>query len=241
MEKVIIDIIDKRAERQYSKLTPTKRKVYRAMLYAGTQITMNSRTVRDISAEIGYSEDETSKLAQKWIELMRDGDVTINLIIAAVGKLLNSKRLQRKKKSMPDSTEAPISDKIQKSSPTTTIPTRKNKKVLGFVITPEDEMRKRAIIRASILFFQNYGKGSRPRMHGEYYTPGTHKTKNDENNNKWLPLDTAAIYCGCKTEVISQAGQNGVIERRAYKRNANRNYYEYNIADLDRFIRDNHL
>lgn len=54
-------------------------------------------------------------------------------------------------------------------------------------------------------------------------------------------LDTAALYCGCKEEVINIAGQNGIIERRVYRRNANRNYYEYKVDDLDRFIRDNHL
>ena len=84
MEQVITDIIDKKAAKQFNKLTPTKRKAYRAMLYAGAQITMNGYSVRDIAAEIGYSESGTSKLAQKWIELMRQGDVTVNLIIACL-------------------------------------------------------------------------------------------------------------------------------------------------------------
>lgn len=251
MEQVIIDIIDKKAAKQYNKLTPTKRKAYRAMLYAGAQITMNGYSVRDIAAEIGYSESGTSKLAQKWIELMRQGDVTVNLIIAAIQKLPKSKRFQHGKHDAPTvkltPTIVPESHKEETPRPTpvqTSTPTeskRKGKYVLGFFITPEDEMRERAAIRSSILFFQTYGKGVKPRMNGEYYTPGTHQTKESEDSKKWLPLETAAMYCGCKAELISKAGQNGVIERRVYKRNASRNYYEYNIADLDKFIRDNHL
>lgn len=253
MEQVIIDIIDKKAAKQYNKLTPTKRKAYRAMLYAGAQITMNGCSVRDIAAEIGYSESGTSKLAQKWIELMRQGDVTVNLIIAAIQKLPKSKRFQHGKENTPHvkltptvvaeepKDEAPQPTPAQASTPTSTESKRKGKYVLGFFITPEDEMRERAAIRSSILFFQTYGKGVQPRMHGEYYTPGTRRVEDKEDSKKWLPLDTAALYCGCKAEIISKAGQNGVIERRVYKRNANRNYYEYNVADLDKFIRDNHL
>lgn len=255
MEQVIIDIIDKKAAKQYNKLTPTKRKAYRAMLYAGAQITLNGYSVRDIAAEIGYSESGTSKLAQKWIELMRQGDVTVNLIIAAIQKLPKSKRFQHGKANAPhvkltptvvseeSKDEAPQSTPAQTPTPvsTSTGSKRKGRYVLGFFITPEDEMRERAAIRSSILFFQTYGKGAKPRMNGEYYTPGTHQTKGNEDSKKWLPLDTAALYCGCKAEIISKAGQDGVIERRVYKRNANRNYYEYNVADLDKFIRDNHL
>lgn len=253
MEQVIIDIIDKKAAKQYNKLTPTKRKAYRAMLYAGAQITMNGCSVRDIAAEIGYSESGTSKLAQKWIELMRQGDVTVNLIIAAIQKLPKSKRFQHGKENTPHvkltptvvaeepNDKAPQPTSAQAHPTTSTENKRKGKYVLGFFITPEDEMRERAAIRSSILFFQTYGKGAKPRMHGEYYTPGTRRVEDKEDSKKWLPLDTAALYCGCKAEIISKAGQNGVIERRVYKRNANRNYYEYNIADLDKFIRDNHL
>lgn len=251
MEQVIIDIIDKKAAKQYNKLTPTKRKAYRGMLYAGAQITMNGYTVRDVAAEIGYSESGTSKLAQKWIELMRQGDVTVNLIIAAIHKLPKSKRFKQGKHDTPTikltPTIVPESHKeetprpMPAQTPTPNENKRKGKYVLGFFITPEDEMRERAAIRSSILFFQTYGKGAKPRMNGEYYTPGTHQMKDSEDSKKWLPLETAAMYCGCKAELISKAGQNGVIERRVYKRNASRNYYEYNIADLDKFIRDNHL
>lgn len=252
MEKAIIDIIDKKAANQYARLIPSKQRAYRTMLYAGAQITLNGYSVREIAVEIGYSESATSKMAQKWIELMRKGDVTVNLVIAAVQKLPISNRFQCGKTAMQKSAEKAAAAKCQKELPqpaTTASQSVKamssskpmNKKILGFRITPEDEMRERAAIRSSILFFQTYGKGAQPRMHGEYYTPGTRRVEEKEDSKKWLPLDTAALYCGCKAEIISKAGQDGVIERRVYKRNANRNYYEYNVADLDKFIRDNHL
>lgn len=256
MEKVIIDIIDKKAARQYPKMTEVKRKAYRAMLYAGAQITQNGCTVRDIAAEIGYSESGTSKLVQKWIELMQEGDVTVNLIISAIGKLPAIKRFQHAKKAIqqptckpteaqfikPKATPAPTPTDKKPLAPIATAPSKPRvKKVLGFIITPEDEMRERAAKRAAILFMQSYGKGRQPRIHGEYYTPGTNPNDRAGDESKWLPLDTAALYCGCKAEVINIAGQEGIIERRVYKRNSNRNYYEYKVADLDRFIRANHL
>lgn len=246
MEKTIIDIIDKKAQRQYNRMTGIKRKAYRAMLYAGVQITLNGYSVREIAPEIDYSESGTTKLVQKWIQLMQGGDVTVNLIINAVQKIPMSRRIAHKqtpvKESEPITPSKPVQVEIPKPMPAITRPTRtKVKNVLGFLITPEDEMRERAAIRSSILFFQSYGKGKEPRMNGEYDTPGTNPDEAVKDEGKWLPLDTAALYCGCKEEVINIAGQNGIIERRVYRRNANRNYYEYKVDDLDRFIRDNHL
>ncbi len=246
MEKTIIDIIDKKAQRQYNRMTGIKRKAYRAMLYAGVQITLNGYSVREIAPEIDYSESGTTKLVQKWIQLMQGGDVTVNLIINAVQKIPMSRRLAHKqtpvKESEPITPSTPVQVETPKPMPAITRPTKtKVKNVLGFLITPEDEMRERAAIRSSILFFQSYGKGKEPRMNGEYYTPGTNPDEVVKDEGKWLPLDTAALYCGCKEEVINIAGQNGIIERRVYRRNANRNYYEYKVDDLDRFIRDNHL
>lgn len=246
MEKTIIDIIDKKAQRQYRGMTETKRVAYRAMLYAGAQITLNGHTVRDIAPEIGYSESGTSKLVQKWIQLMEKGDITVNLIITAIHKLPKNKRFQhkvlQKVESNPITSAASIRNEPMKTEKASVKPSKpRTKKVLGFLITPEDEMRERAAIRASILYFQKYGKGREPRLNGEYYTPGTNPADALKDDGKWLPLDSAALYCGCKEEVINVAGQNGVIARRVYRRNANRNYYEYKIDDLDQFIRDNHL
>lgn len=252
MDKTIIDIIDKKAMRQYRGMTETKKKAYRAMLYAGTQVTLNGYSVRDVALEIGYSESGTSKLVQKWIELMRNGNVTVNLIITATQKLPMNKRFQPHVKNVsPEINDCmdsvnEISTKSNSDTPvisTNTTLNKKNKieKVLGFVITPEDKKRKRKAIRSSILFFQSYGKGAKPRMNGEYFSPGTNPAKKLIVEDSWLPLNTAALYCGCKEDVINAAGQNGTIERRVYRRNANRYYYEYKVTDLNRFILDNHL
>lgn len=245
MEQTIIDIIDKKAQRQYKRLTETKRKAYRAMLYAGAQITLNGCSVREIASEIEYSESGTSKLVHKWIQLMQEGDIIVNLIITAIRKLPKSKRFRHMcdpmLKKMAVAASKPVIE-VAKTVPVVARPKRPEvKNVLGFNISPEDEMRERAVIRSSIIFFQTYGRGDKPRLNGEYYTPGTNPNQEVMNDGKWLPLDTAALYCGCKEEVINAAGQNGIIERRVYRRNANRNYYEYKVDDLDRFIRDNHL
>lgn len=231
MEQTIIDIIDKLAYRQYKRLPETKRNAYRAMLYAGAQILLNRCTIKEIATEIGYSESGATKFAQKWLQLMQSGDVTVNLIASAIKKKSKDKRYQHK---FTPFKESALFSGAKPAKP-------KTKKVLGFIISPEDEIQGMSAIRSSILFFQKYGRGKKPRLHGQYYTPGTNPDELVKDESKWLPLDTAALYCGCKEEAINAAGQNGIIERRVYKRSANRNYYEYKVVDLDRFIRDNHL
>lgn len=248
MEKAIIGIIDKKAANQYKRLTPTKFKAYRAMLYAGAQITLNGRSVREIAAEINYSESGTSKLVQKWIALMREGDVTVNIIISAINKMPKSERFKATKATEKITMKVDYSSTQEAANTEAQMPELKQKaekpkckNVLGFIITPEDEMRERAAIRSSILFFQDYGKGRQPRMNGEYYVPGTHTDASPKEKEKWLPLETAALYCGCSTELITTAAQCDMIERRVYKHSAGRNYYEYKVSDLNRFIKNNHL
>ncbi len=252
MEKTIIDIIDKKAMRQYKGMTEEKRKAYRVMLYAGVQITMNGCSVKDVSTETGYSESGIYKLVQKWIDFMQKGDITVNLIISAVRKLPKKTRSRQSgyASSISSRNITPaVNQKPKKAEPHKNTTTAKdiksnksrNKNILGFIITPEDEMRERANIRASILFFQKYGQGRQPRLNGEYFTPGTNPSEQIVDEGKWLPLDTAALYCGCKEEIINEACQNGFIERRVYISNANRKYYEYKVSDLDRFITKNNL
>ncbi len=247
MEEAIITVIDKKAAKHYQRLNPTKLKAYRAMLYTGVQITLNGRSVRETAPEIQYSESGTSKLVQKWIELMREGDVTVNLIIAAINRLPKSVRFKPHTETITpkvDLCDAVSQDVAPQDILKSQIKAVKDKpaykNVLGFIITPEDEMRERAAKRAAILFFQDYGKGRQPRMNGEYFTPGTHDNI-VKDKEKWLPLETAAMYCGCSTKLINTAAQCDMIERRVYKHNASRNYYEYKVSDLDRFIRDNNL
>lgn len=248
MESSIIEIIDKKASRMYQTMSKTKRVAYRAMLYAGVQITHNKRTLKDISEEIGYSESGTSKLVQKWIGLMEKGDVTVNLIITAVKKLSRKKNhirtlAKNANAEKPVKVETPKVFPSAIEIPKVEKPSKPRIRTLlgGFIITPEDELMERAAIRSSILFFQKYGKGREPRLNGEYYTPGTNPDEINKDDSKWMPLETAALYCGCKKEIINLAGQTGMIERREYKRIGHHNYYEYKVDDLDRFIRDNHL
>ncbi len=246
MEKTIIDIIDKKANYKYGRMTETKCKAYRAMLYAGAQVTQNGCSVPDIAAEIGYSEGATFKMVRKFIGLVESGDITVNLIISAINKLPKDKRFQYEPKPVKKSLstflpadfhiEEEIIEKPKDRSAKPNIT-----KIHSFNITSEDKILMKAAIRESILYFQKYGKGTSPRMNGEYYSPGTNPYLEVNDSGKWLTLESAALYCGCNEEAIIAAGQKGAIERRVYRRNSNRNYYEYKVEDLDRFIRDNHL
>lgn len=249
MEQDIIEIIDNKASRMYCRMTKTKRVAYRAMLYAGVQITIGKRELKDIAEEIGYSECGTFKLVSKWNQLVSRGDVTANLIVTSVTKHIKKKHRQNSQ-AVSKKTEQ---SEIEKTSPMPEVQVmpkivvkRKPRKsvAFGFVYTQEDERRERAAIRSSILFFQKYGQGRPPRMNGEYYTPGTNPDEIKKDESKWLPLDSAALYCGCKEEIIILAAQNGLIERRVYRSATNSShhtYYEYKVDDLDQFIRVNNL
>lgn len=245
MEQDIIDIIDQKASRMYCRMTKTKRVAFRNMLYAGVQVTIGKKELKEVAEQIGYSETGTYKLVNKYIQLVGKGDVTANLIATAVTKLIKKK--QRQNSLAPSAKMDTSKSEIKNDVPIVTempkIVKRKPKKsvAFGFIFTPEDERRERAAIRSSILFFQKYGQGRPPRMNGEYYTPGTNPDDVKEEESKWLPLDTAALYCGCNEKIISLAGQNGFIERRLYKKNGHNNYYEYKVSDLDKFILENHL
>lgn len=248
MEIKIINIINDKAGKQLARMTESKAKTYKAMLYAGVRVTLDDATLKQVAEEIGYSSISTiSKLIHKWNAKVTEGDVVIHRIVAAYNKMLNRKHKTPKKIALqPEDTEDArmevmteiALEKVEKELHPKAVKADKPKGrwCLGFWLTPEDEMRERAAKRSAILFMQKYGKGRQPRMDGEYYSPGENPNK-PSDSTEWLPLDTAAMYCGCNASLIEKAGQNEEIARRIYKKNKSRNYYEYLISDLDKFIK----
>lgn len=242
MQKIVIDTIDKKAAKQYAKMTEIKREAYRAMLYAGAQVTVNGRKLKDVADELGYSESGAHKLVTKWLELLNAGDVTANLVATAIQRLRCSPKFSdvvaAKKTGPMDAAETarpktePCVRRTGRKRSARGIPDR----CLGFVVTPEDEMRYRAAVRSAIIFMRKYGRGISPRVSGEYYAPGTKPQPEPSDEDKWLPIDVAAPYCGCDASVITEAGKRGHIERRVYKQTKCRIYYEYKVSDLDQFI-----
>lgn len=246
METTILNIINDKAKNQIARMSESKAKSYRAMLYAGVRVTLDDATLKQVAKEIGYSSiSAISKLIHKWNDKVTEGDVTIHRIVTAYNKQLNRKHRTPRKISLEteDVEDAFTQIALQELERELHRPKKEDKPkgryCLGFWLTPEDEMRERAAKRDTILFMQKYGKGRQPRMHGEFYTPGTNETPQD--SSEWLPLETAALYCGCKADIIEKAGQNEEIARRVYKKNKSRNYYEYLVTDLDAFIKRNGL
>lgn len=114
------------------------------------------------------------------------------------------------------------------------------KVAFGFVYTPEKERMYRQAIRSAILFMQTFGKGRKPRLHGEYYTPGYNPCER-EDSEKYLPLEAAARYCGCSAVTLQRAAGKGLVIRRAYLTKGKKTYYEYSIQSLDAFIEERGL
>lgn len=224
----IYNIIDKKAAYDLAKCSIRRRKVYRDMLYAGVQVTLNGRTLDEVASEIGYSKDYTSHLVQNWRRMVEAGDVTANLIIAAVNRLPKYKRFRldngysRREKTERSPVTHSVLDKF------------KTINVLGFRITPEDNRRARAAVRDAILFFDKFGKGSKDAS-------GAVASVTDGTKTKWLPLETAAIYCGCTVDEVKRAGESEIIECRIYRRSRSHCYYEYKLEDLDKFIQEHNL
>lgn len=105
---------------------------------------------------------------------------------------------------------------------------------LGFVTTIEDEERAYRVMNAAVSYMRKFGVGDQPRMEGEYYTPGTMT----EAMERWLPQESAALYCGSHVNAIVNAAREGVIRRRPYAHTAGRVLYEYPVSDLDKYIED---
>lgn len=251
MEQKIVNIIEDKAKKQLARMSETKAKSYKAMLYAGVRVTLDEVTLKQVAKEIGYSSiSAISKLVHRWNDKVTEGDVTIHRIVSAYNALQKRKHRTPKKITLQAEDASKEDDafaemELAEAKRILSTPTPKDKPkgrwCLGFWITPEDEMHERAAKRASMLFFQKYGQGRQPRTHGEFYTPGSNPDDAPTDKSKWMPLETAAMYCGCKASLIEKAGQNEEIRRRVYKRNKSRNYYEYLVSDLDVFIKKNGL
>lgn len=252
MEESITNIITQKAGSKIAKMTETKAKQYTVMAYAGLRSSFYNCKLDELAEETGYTVSGLSKLIHKWNTLMQEGDVTAHIITRAYDVFLKKHPHHKKEniKPVPEFTNTATAEEETPQKQALHMPKvcqkPQNKKILGFIITPEDEMRERAAKRAAIRFFQTYGKGRQPRMNGEYFAPGTNPKDKPKDNSIWLTLEDAARYCGCKAEFIEKAGQREEIKRRVYNRriyseSSSRCYYEYLIDDLDRFIVKNGL
>lgn len=231
MDKEILSIIDNKAARDYCKFTPIKKAAYRIMLYAGALVAVRGVHLKDVATETGYSVSSISKFVTRWSQLMTEGNVTVNLIAEAVRRL-----------PLPQPKTMPVDADVEvekQSNPVGALPDslRRYTKRLGFQFSRADEAMIRGAIRSSILFMEEYGKGSQPRTKGEYYAPGTNPADIITKPEKWLPIEMAALYCGCNEEHIIQAAKRGEIIRRQYNKSKGRTYYEYFVTDLDSFIK----
>lgn len=263
MEKVIFDLIEKKAGKALRRMTDAKAHSFRMIVYAGLRFTQDHLTLSQIADELCYSESGIHKLIVKWKKMLDSGDVNANLINTAYtkGRKKVVKKQPKKEEATQPATEVEKRPKVKCviaeniDLPSTYIHPEEEEeydqkrkqlsicktkvgKCLGFDITIEDELRRRAAIRSAIRFFSNYGKGSKPRMNGEYFQP-----KNDSTASKavWIPQEQAMLYCGCTEKFLTAAATQGLIERRTYKRSGNHLYYEYLCSDLDRLIKDNNL
>lgn len=248
MKQEIIDIINDKAARKLAFMIESKAKSYRAMIYAGIRVAIDGVTLKQVTEEIGYSSiSAISKLVGKWNTKIAEGDIIVHRIVVAYNKLLNRKHrpqrnilLDSEEKGAARKHDASITKNLKRSKLIKkTKP--KGRWCLGFWISEDDERFERKVKREAILFMQKYGAGRQPRMNGEYYPPGCNPKELDNDNSEWLPLKTAALYCGCSESKIEHAGQIEEIAKRAYKKNKGRNYYEYLISDLNEYIKNHKL
>ncbi len=246
MDTELLGIINEKSKQYYARLTPPKARAFRSIVYAGIRMTIDGVNLVTTADELGCTPSTVSKYIHKWNELQSGGDVLIHKIVAAYNSF-KKKRLRVPKSVKTDIPADTETDKeLSDINPTGIARQIKEEKpkgswVLGFFITPEDELRERAAKRSAILYMEELCKGPKPRMLSDYYY--SDKPQQDENDTKsqWLPLTAAALYCGCSERVIESEGKVGGIARRAYKHGKNHTYYEYRVTDLNKFIKDKGL
>lgn len=239
MEDNIYKLIKNKAQREISEMTEAKANTYVRMCYAGLRAEVDNAKIIDIAKELDYTASGVSKLVSKWLIIRSGGDVTSNLIAAAYIKQIKGGGNANKKTDVP-SIATYVKEDVEQAI-TSTATKRRTKgykfKLFNLKLTENDIKRERACIRESIKFMEKYGKGNQPRMHGEYYIPGTSPSDMDKDKGEWLSEGSAAMYCGCLVDVLNKAANQELVERRVHLKGKRKNYYEYKISSLDDFIK----
>lgn len=112
---------------------------------------------------------------------------------------------------------------------------KKRYTLLGFEFPVSEIPRFRQACEDADQFMREFGKGAPARMNGEYYTPGT-SPEDIDKKRKWLPEDAAMLYTGLDKDSLLKAVRKGIVERRLYRQEGRRRFFEYLISDLDRML-----
>lgn len=253
MKKIILDIINEFGTEYFSKIPETASDNYRLMLYCGMRLSIDKAPAESVLHEAGCSEADLMEMIRRWNFCLEEGDILLHNSVAAYNNCKGKRYCEAKKIHYLGEGKVGLLD----ADTYTAMPHMNPKEMalpgtmnvdwepepckgrwcLGFWISEEDERREREAIRSSILFMAKFGAGRPPRMNGEYFTPGCNPAESKLDNRQFLPLTSAAHYCGCPKNIIEEAARKGIIERRAYKHSDTRTFYEYLIDDLDRFIK----
>ena len=223
MEQDIIDIITLTDAKRLSKMSEAKATSYMKTVYVGLRVDVDGCVANAVASEIGYNNTSAYKLMSRWKEMVEAGDPSVKALVAAYRKYIKGGRkpvIERPAKTISDEERV--------------------RRAFGFDFTDKDRANMRAAVRESIRFMEKYGKGVNPRMHGEYYSPGTSPDA-EEAKKQWIHQEQATLYCGCSLDILNKAAQQEEIQRRLYKRSGSRNFYEFLVNDLDKFIVKNHL
>lgn len=238
----IVEIITKEWLKQKS---PSKRIAYRKVIYTGLSMDKPDMTLKKVGDELSMSVSGVSKLHQRWLTGKDSNPIYLEAIKLNVGK--PTARLSKKMKEIASTLpkevlpkEEPINVAIQEVMDNTPDPKRIVARSFGFEWTAEDMAKYHNAIRSAKLFWKKYDTiGRKPRMSGEYYAPGTNP--HEQNDGKtWMSGSSASAYTGMSEQFLSEMAICGRIERREYRRSANRVYYEYNLDDLDKLMASPH-
>ncbi len=162
----------------------------------------------DIAAEINKSQSVVVVLLREWQNLMRVGDIVAYMALSECRKEAKGTLLAKPSKP---------------------------KKVLGFVLTEEDERREAEAKRQAIRFFTKYGKGVEPQTYGEFFRRETSAPK---DKVVWLAPDAAARYCSLPPSVVIELGVKGVVDMRRVDFGRGGTRYEFNADSLDAYLQD---
>lgn len=212
--------------KELSRLTERASQKLINTVYIGLKADLAKTPVPSICKEVNLTETYAAKLLREWRKANAaplTPDIKNTLLHHFSETFLNCKKGIRK-------------TAADKPCVSTLNPDSNKNTSLGFRFTKAQENEMDRAIRESIAFMAEFGQGTTPRTHGEYYEPG----KAPKDDKIWISENQASLYLRESPRVMRILAEAGILNRRQYKNVNGKLYWEYELHSLEQRVKNAH-